>query len=300
MAEEISRDVREAVLRFDPIVDRVTVRQFCHAKGLSTSSYYRLRQAAAQDGPGAVLAHTSRAPITPARRYGQFTVDAVLHARQELQDQGLDCGPWSIWWRLDQQGVDPLPSRSWIARRLRSLGAVQANPKKRPRASWHRFQRSKANELWQLDGIAIRLPDTSLITIFQAIDDCTRVCVTLWAVAGGETSTGACEALQRAFDEYGLPAAVLTDNARAFNMHRLGQVAPLERWEADRGIRPISGRVHHPKPKARPSDLIKGSTPGWSSTPPRPCRNCKPPSSSTGTCTTINANTRAWDHGSRQ
>lgn len=251
MADEISRVVRDAVLRFDPVVGQMTVRQFCHDHGLSTTTFYRLRTTAAEQGASAVLRHKSRAPIKPARRYGEFTVDAVVHARKELQDQGLDHGPWSIWWRLDQQGVDPLPSRSWIARKLRSLGLVEVNPKKRPRASWRRFQRAHANELWQLDGLEFWLPSATLTTIFQVIDDCTRVCVALLPTLGGETFAGAREALETGFAEYGPPAAVLTDNARAFNQHRLGQVAPLEPWLAQRGIRPISGRVMHPQTQGK-------------------------------------------------
>jgi transposase InsO family protein len=251
MADEIPRRVREAVLRFDPVLDQMTVRQFCHDHQLSTSSFYRLRKTAERDGAATVMAHTSRAPIKPARRYGAFTIDAVVGARQQLLDEGLDHGPWSIWWRLDQQGMDPLPSRSWIARTLRAQGLVDVNPRKRPRSSWRRFQRAHANELWQLDGISHRLPSGAVVTIFQIIDDCTRVCVALDPVLGGETFDGARAALLGAFAEYGMPAAVLTDNAQSFNLHRSGRVAPLETWLAERGIRPISGQVAHPQTQGK-------------------------------------------------
>lgn len=225
--------------------------QFCHRQQISRTSFYRLRATAASDGFTAAMTPASRAPTHPARRYDQFTDQAITVTRAQLEREGWDAGPWSIWWRLTQQGVQPVPSRSTIARRLRVLGLVTPAPRKRPRSSWHRFTRSRPNELWQLDGIAWQLPDGSPATIFQVQDDCTRVLPALSAVMGGETGAGARAVLEQGFARYGRPAAVLTDNGDAFNQHRKNKISGTERWLAAQGIRPISGRVGHPQTQGK-------------------------------------------------
>lgn len=251
MGAALSPRLREAVLRFDPLVADESVVMFCHRLGIGTSTFYRLRARGRQQGVAAALVPASRAPLRPARRYDVFTDDAISQLREQLLDEGFEAGPWSIWWRLFQAGVAPLPSRSTIARRLRALGLVEPCPRKRPRSSWHRFARSRANELWQLDGIEWRIDDETPVTIYQIHDDCTRMLVALTAHPGGETSTGARYALQAGFDGYGMPAAVLTDNGRAFNQHRLGQHSSTETWLASLGIRPISGSVSHPQTQGK-------------------------------------------------
>lgn len=243
--------VRDAILRFDRVSSQMSVTQFCHDHQISTTTFYRIRDRGRSQGTGAALQPASRAPHTPARTYGQFTIDAVITTRAQLVKEGLDAGPWSIWWRMDQQHVLPLPSRSTIARILRFTGQVTPDPRKRPRSSWRRFQRSMANELWQLDGMDHPLTEQGPCTIYQVIDDCTRVCVALHAEPGGEGFHGAHATLTQGFTQFGRPAAVLTDNARPFNQHRYGQRAPLEVWLAGQGIRPISGQVKHPQTQGK-------------------------------------------------
>ena len=48
-----------------------------------------------------------------------------------------------------------------------------------------------------------------------------------------------------------MPSSLLTDNARAFNQHRLGRLSATETWLASLGIRPISGRIQHPQTQGK-------------------------------------------------
>lgn len=77
----------------------------------------------------------------------------VLAMRERLGQFGWDNGPRSIWYALIDQPnvVQPIPSVSTIARILAAAGVVAKNPRKRPRSSIVRFERSCAMELWQLD-----------------------------------------------------------------------------------------------------------------------------------------------------
>jgi len=74
-------------------------------------------------------------------------------------------------------------------------------------------------ELWQLDGLEYRLfdPDGTKALISQLIDDGTRFDVGTQAFARLENGDDAIAALRAAFDEYGVPQQLLSDNGVAFN-----------------------------------------------------------------------------------
>ena len=203
MGVALSPRKREAVLRFDPVVSQETVGSFCRRLEISTSSFYRLRATAGVEGFAVAMSPRSRAPKRPASRFGTLAEEAIRVTREALIDEGVEAGPWSIWWRLKQQQLEPLPSRSTIARKLLALGLVEPNPRKRPRASWRRFARARPNELWQLDGIEWRLGEGQLVTIYQVQDDCSRVLPAVLARVGGETALGARSALQAGFQAWG-------------------------------------------------------------------------------------------------
>jgi hypothetical protein len=64
--------------------------------------------------------------------------------------QGLDHGPQTIGWHLEQQHL-PVPSTSTIRRILVAAGLVTAEPRKRPKSSYRRFEADQPNECWQSD-----------------------------------------------------------------------------------------------------------------------------------------------------
>lgn len=77
---------------------------------------------------------------------------------------------------IEELLAPPIPSVSTIARLLRVAGAVDTNPKKRPKSSYVRFERDQAMALWQTDAFEYKLFDehTSKVTIYQILDDATR------------------------------------------------------------------------------------------------------------------------------
>lgn len=235
---------RKEIIEFVAHPDGETVSAFCRRLGISRKSFYRIRERARTDALMA-LVPTSRAPLEPVRRYGPETDEAIARVRAKLEGEGYEAGPLSVWWRLQREGHTRLPSPSTIARSLRRQGLVEPNPRKRPKASYTRFQRAQANELWQLDGIYYEVAG-QVCTIYQIVDDHSRLMVALTAIAGGESAVGAKAALGWAIGRFGAPATVLSDNSTAFNTHRRGQLSQTERWLADQGIRPISGRPARP------------------------------------------------------
>lgn len=254
MGNSLSPRKRELLLSFSPATAGMSVVEFCRLQGVSTTTFYRLRERAAVEGVDAALVPRSRAPLNPARVYDGLLDDVIIAIHQQLEDEGKDAGPWSVWWRMEWDNYKTVPSRSTIARRMRALGLSKPSPRKRPKSSWKRFVRGCRNELWQLDGISSEGKfdlSSGEFTIYQIVDDCTRYMVGLRACPGGETTEFAQHVLAEAFRGHGRPSALLTDNGAAFNTHRRNRVSDTEKWLAAQGIRPISGRVDHPQTQGK-------------------------------------------------
>jgi len=202
--------------------------------GISRPSYYKVKKRYLAEGNKALNPH-SRAPKTPARVHGDETRAGVLRLRERLRKSGWDNGPQLIWF----EGVDTdefgesIPSVATIGRILAEAGVTKTNPRKRTRGAWMRFARSYPMELWQLDGLDYRLfdPDGTKALIYQLLDDGTRFDVGTQAFARLENGEDAIAALRAAFDEFGVPQQLLSDNGVAFNQSRrgvIGQSAVVE------------------------------------------------------------------------
>lgn len=82
--------------------------------------------------------------------------------------------------------------------------------------------------LWQLDAFEYRTAKNQLITVYQLIDDASRLDVGSRAFQRHENSQDAKEVLMLAIIEYGAPQEVLSDNSKAFNQLRSGTVGSVE------------------------------------------------------------------------
>jgi len=197
----------------------MSVEEFCAQVGISRASFYRIRRRAEHEGLAAALTPRPRAPHHPARVWDQGTDERIAQVRADLLAAGREAGPASVWWVMSQGASVPAPSRATIARSLRRAGLVVPAPRKRPRTSYKRFTRSAANELWQIDGFQWRLEDR-VVTVYQVVDDCSRVITALRACWGGESVAGTRMVLEEAFTTWGRPAAILSDNALALSLSR--------------------------------------------------------------------------------
>ena len=253
MSKSLTPAVRRQIIAFNPAEPGApSVAEFCRGLGVSRPSFYKVRDRFAQEG-NAALNPRSRAPKQPARRYTQDTATVVLGVRKRLTAEGWDAGPISIWHHCADEGLftDPIPSGSTIARVLAEAGVVDANPQKRPRSSYLRFQRAAAMELWQLDGMEYTLFDDTggervKITIYQLLDDSTRYDVGTRALGDPENGDDAVTAASAPIAEYGAPTELPTDNGGAFNLARQGSVTQLQRLLADHGCRGISAAFRSP------------------------------------------------------
>lgn len=240
----ISRSLRRKIVAFDPMSVGVSVKVFCRQEGISTSTFYNIKARFKRQGFEG-LEPDSRAPKQPARIWGQEATDLVVETHNRLKVEGKDSGPWSVYYCLidEASGCYEVPSRATIARILAREGCVDKNARKRPRTSYERFAKTEAMQMWQIDAFVYRLFDSdhSTVTIYQLIDDASRLDVGTQAFPTSENSRDAQHTLSDAFATYGLPCQVLSDNGTAFATYHLGRVSPTEKFLAKRGVLPIAG-----------------------------------------------------------
>ena len=98
---------------------------------------------------------------------------------------------------------------------LTRRGFVTPQPRKRPKASYTRFQADQPNERWQLDVTHWQLADGSGAEILNIIDDHSRLCLgsdTLPVFKARDVNNS----FSKAVAAYGNPASLLSDNGAVF------------------------------------------------------------------------------------
>src|SRR5688572_3000442 len=214
--------------------------------GVSRVWVQRLVHRYRREGPAA-FEPRSRRPHSNPRAVSLDLEDQVIRLRKELSKKGLDGGAETIAVHLQIAGVDSVPAVSTIWRILSRRGFVSPQPQKRPRSSWKRFCAEQPNERWQADITHWRLADGTEVEILNILDDHSRVCIA--SVARRiTTGTQVWASFAAAFDRWGIPASVLTDNGAVFTGKQRGQGrVALEVQLGLRGIRLHHSRPYHPQ-----------------------------------------------------
>ena len=153
----------------------VNVSAFCVEHGIGRSSFYAIRRRFAAEGE-AGLERRSRAAELIANKTPVETENEIVRLRKRLDDDGLDAGPATIRWHLEQDWdrERPVPSEATIWRILKAGGFIVADPSKRPKRSFRSFAAERANEVWQIDGTTWALADQTEVKIINIIDDGSR------------------------------------------------------------------------------------------------------------------------------
>jgi transposase-like protein len=117
-------------------------------------------------------------------------------------------GPRTIGHWLAKDGVEPVPGRSSIHRCLVRHGLISPQARKRKRADYKRWERTRSMELWQMDIVGgVRLVDGGEAKIVSGVDDHSRFCVSALVVPRA-TARPRCEALALAMRRHGVPTQI--------------------------------------------------------------------------------------------
>ncbi len=227
---------------------QLSVTAAATAHGVSRGHLHRLLRRY-RDGGLEAIEPASRRPLTSPGRIPDDVRSRILALRTELTARGLDAGPVTIAWHLGREG-QRVPSTSTIRRILHAAGLVVPEPRKRPRSSWHRFEASLPNELWQSDFTHWRLADGTEVEIIDWLDDHSRYLLGLTACARVDGDDVVATFLA-AGEAHGWPAATLTDNAAVYTSRFTGGRNGFEYLLTYLGVRQKNGSPGHPQTQGK-------------------------------------------------
>jgi transposase InsO family protein len=219
--------------------------------GISRGHLHRLLRRYRESGLDAIEPR-SRAPHSSPQRTSSEVRERIIELRIQLVAHGLDAGPATIAWHLGREDLG-VPSISTIRRILHGAGLVTAQPHKRPRSSWIRFEASAPNELWQSDFTHWRLADGSEVEIINWLDDHSRYLLACspGTASGRVSGDDVVETFTAAGDAHGWPSATLTDNGAVYTSRFTGGRNNFEYLLAYLGIRQKNGSPNHPQTQGK-------------------------------------------------
>jgi transposase InsO family protein len=216
--------------------------------GFSRRHLHRLLARYREGGLDA-LEPRSRRPRTTPIATSETVRERVIELRGRLTADGLDAGPVTIGWHLEQEGL-PTPSTSTIRRILHGAGLITPEPRKRPRSSYVSFEMAQPNEMWQSDFIHWRLADGTDVEVLNWLDDHSRYllsCTAHQPVTGDDVVN----VFLGVIEEHGPPASTLTDNGSVYTSRFTGGRNAFEYVLALLGIRQKNGAPGHPQTQGK-------------------------------------------------
>lgn len=226
--------------------EEMNVSAVCAEAGISRKTFYKYVARCRCEGL-AGFEERSRRPHGFPLGTAADVEDAVVRLRKELCDGGHDHGATTIQWHLgrDDRFRGRVPSVATVHRILVRRGCVMAQPEKRPKLSWRRFEAPAPNEWWQIDAMDWYTV-SGVVRVFNIVDDHSRVACRSRAVAEA-TSEEAWATFGQAAQRWGLPAGVLSDNGLCFSGKLRGFEVLFEARLRQAGVRPFTGRPYHPQ-----------------------------------------------------
>lgn len=232
--------------RYDAVKEvlerRGTVTEVAQRYGVTRQSVHNWLRRYQERGMAGLVDRSKRPKDCPHRTPARMELKVI-----ELRRAHPRWGPARLAYELGRK-TEQSPSRSSIYRILLRTGLIEPRARKRRKTDYLRWERARPMELWQLDVMEARLSDGSALKILTGLDDHSRFCVIAQTLPHA-TARPVCEAFAAALRRYGVPQAVLTDNARVFTgrFARPGRAEVLfDRICRENGIRHLLTAVRSP------------------------------------------------------
>jgi transposase InsO family protein len=213
----------------------------CRKFGISRKTGYKWLKRFAENST-AELIDRSRRPQHSPTRTPQAVEDRILAVRDRY-----GWGPRKIRAHLKAL-ISDFPSVRTCAAILKRCGRLKIPE---PAAPLQFFERGAPNELWQCDFKGPLEVQRRRVAPFTILDDHSRFLLRLRACLN-QTMAAAWEVLWDAFGEYGLPDAILCDNAfRGSTNVALATVSWFDSRLLRLDIKPLHGRPYHPQTQGK-------------------------------------------------
>ncbi len=195
--------------------DGSTVTEVAARYGVTRQTVHRWLRRYAAKGLAGLVDQSPRPDWCPHQ------MPPVVEARiVELRRANPGWGPRTLLFRLEAEGVVPLPGRSSVYRALVRHGLIEPVARRRRKADYKRWERARPMELWQMDVVGgVMVADGWKASIVSGLDDHSRFVVSAHVVRRA-TARPVSDALGIAMRAHGVPAQILTDNGKVERWHK--------------------------------------------------------------------------------
>lgn len=217
-----------------------SISALCREFGISRKTGYKWLKRAAE---GQRLCDQSRCPHRKPSKTAPEMEAAVLAVRAE----NPAWGGRTIRAVLEASGLENLPSAKTCGNILKRHGMISKEESLKHTA-FCRFEKERCNQMWQTDFKGdFLLGDGVRCYPLTILDDHSRFSI---RIEPKSSPTGVKESFVQAFEEYGLPDSILSDNGSQFAGFKQG-ITQFERYLMDLDILPIHGRIGHPQTQGK-------------------------------------------------
>ena len=193
---------------------------------------------------GNSLSDRNRKPLNIANKTSEHIEKLIVNIR--LDNPGW--GAKTIKKVLENQGYNNIPCVKTVNNILKRYNCI-SEESSLMHMPFVRFQRDKCNQLWQTDFKGEFLTkENKYCYPLTIIDDHSRFSIKI--IPFERTANVVVPSFKIAFEEYGVPEAVLSDNGAQFAGFRQGYTQ-FEKWLMNHDVLPIHGRFKHPQTQGK-------------------------------------------------
>src|ERR671913_723662 len=236
MPFQSKEESREELCRL-ALAPGVNRRELCRQHKVRPRILYKWLDRFQREGVDGLSDRSRRPHCSPDRTEAEMEA-AVLAVRLE----NPTWGGRKIAASLRRQGLSP-PSASTITEILKRHGQpmVAAGQK-----AWKRFEHAEPNALWQMDFKGHVAFGQGRLHPLTVVDDHSRYAVILHATDNEQHQTVR-NAVQAAFERYGLPEIILTDNGSPWGTTTEQTLTKFGVWLIEHGVAPWHSPPMHPQ-----------------------------------------------------
>ncbi|MBN2396616.1 MAG: DDE-type integrase/transposase/recombinase [Candidatus Atribacteria bacterium] len=191
------------------------------------------------------VSHKSKKKSGRPKIYPLEIINRIIELKKELPQRSA---PLVHKW-LKEEFPDACPSIPYIQKIVRDQG-LSNNTTDRSKG-YRRFQRSKPNDMWQIDIAGVQTVGyLKQVYLIALLDDCSRYIVSA-RYFKDQTAPNVIMIVRDAILAYGRPNEILADNGAQFK-NILGELATkYSKLLKSLGIKPIFASPYHPQTKGK-------------------------------------------------
>ena len=213
----------------------------CREFGIDRHTGYKWAARYAANEP---LTDRSRRPHSSPSRTPEDVEQLILAVRADNPGWGAR----TIRDVLLAEGYQNIPCAKTVNNILNRYGCISPE-ESRKRKPFTRFEKELCNQMWQVDFKGeFRMEDGRYCYPLDILDDHSRYAIRISPHL--ETANVVIPIFCEAFQEFGMPDSILSDNGPQFAGFRKGYTQ-FERWLMDLDILPIHGRIRHPQTQGK-------------------------------------------------